>query len=129
MPLPATLFAPDYLTFENVELKALLNTLRDPLCIALYFLITTQADFKTGELVTNYPRLIELCTPPAPERGRRLPGPSLEQVRRALRWLEGANMVKRNTAANEAQGTLRLRIRKRKKPEVISSRPTRKTTG
>lgn len=129
MPLPATLFAPDYLTFENVELKALLNTMRDPLCIALYFLIVAQSDFKTGELITNYPRLIELCTPPAPERGRRLPGPSLEQVRRAMRWLESCNLIKRNKEANEAQGTLRLRVRKRQKPTGDSSRPKRKTTG
>lgn len=113
MPLPVTLFAPEYLRFDQVELSKLLNQLRDPLSIALYFLIVSQSNFKSGELVTNYPRLIELCTPPAPERGRRMPGPSLEQVRRALRWLEDARLLVRNPQANEAQGTLRLRVRKR----------------
>lgn len=113
MPLPVTLFAPEYIRFDQVELSKLLNQLRDPLCIALYFLIVTQANFTTGELVTNYPRLIELCTPPAPERGRRLPAPSLEQVRRAMRWLENARLLVRDKDGNEAQGILRLRVRRR----------------
>ncbi len=125
MPLPATLFAPDFIQFNHVELKALLNTLRDPLTVHLYFLIVSQSDFKTGQLITNYKRLEELCTPPQPERGKRLKGPSLEQIRRALRWLEQSNLVKRNTEANEAQGTLRLYVRSREKV----ARTKRKTTG
>lgn len=113
MPLPVTLFAPEFIRFDQVELSKLLNQLRDPLCIALYFLICTQCNFKTGELITNYPRLIELCTPPAPERGRRMAAPTLKQVRRALDWLQAARLVLRNLEANEAQGTLRLRVRAR----------------
>ena len=113
MPLPVTLFAPEFLRFDQVELSQLLNKLRDPLTVHLYFLITSQSNFKTGELITNYTRLIELCTPPAPERGRRMPAPTLEQVRRALRWMEEARLLKRDTVSNEAQQTLRLRVRKR----------------
>lgn len=119
MPLPATLFAPEYLRFDQVELQALLNNLRDPLCIALYFLICSQCNFKTGELITNYPRMIELCTPPAPERGRRMASPTLKQVRRAVDWLIDARLVVRNAAANEAQQVLRLKVRRRDaKPRV-----------
>jgi hypothetical protein len=125
MPLPVTLFAPEFLRFDQVELSALLNKLRDPLTVHLYFLITSQSDFKTGELKTNYPRLIELCTPPAPERGRRMPAPTLEQVRRALRWLEESRLLKRDTASNEVQQTLNLRVRKRD----AKPRKKPKTTG
>ena len=125
MPLPVTLFAPEFLRLEHIELQALLNRLRDPLTVHLYLLIVSQSDFKTGELVTNYPRLIELCTPPTPERGRRLAAPSLQQVRRALQWLEEGRLLKRNKEANEAQGTLRLKVRKRE----AKPRPTAKTTG
>lgn len=121
MPLPATIFTPDYIRFEGVELQPLLNGLRDPLCVHLFFLIVTQADFKTGHLVTNYARLIELCTPPQPERGRRMTAPTLKQVRRALDWLEGANLLKRNAEENAAQGMLKLSVRRRNKPQ---SKPT-----
>lgn len=115
MPLPATLHAPQFLRFEHVELQALLNRLRDPLTVHLFLLIVSQSDFRTGELITNYPRLIELCTPPVPERGRRMPAPSLKQVRRALDWLCSARLVKRNAERNEAQGVLRLHVRKRER--------------
>lgn len=116
MPLPATIFTPDFLRFEGRELSALLNCLRYPLAVHLFFLLVSQADFKTGELITNYPRLIELCTPPAPERGRRMPAPSLKQVRNTLDALESQNLIKRNRGANEAQGMLRIYVRKRAKP-------------
>lgn len=125
MPLPATLFAPEFIRFDQVELQQLLNKLRDPITVHLYFLICTQCSFKTGELITNYPRLIELCTPPAPERGRRIAGPSLEQLRRAIRWLVEARLVVRDATANEAQGTLRLRVR----PRDAKPRTKAKTTG
>lgn len=126
MPLPATIFCPDFLRFEHIELQALLNGLRDPLTVHLFFLIATQADFKTGELLTNYDRLIELCTPSNPERGRRMTAPTLKQVRRALDWLQGSNLIKRDLARNEAQGMLRIRIRKRAKPEVSKVTPKSK---
>lgn len=123
MPLPATLHAPKFLQLEQLELRALLNQCRDPLCVHLFLLIVSQADFATGELQTNYARLIELCTPPAPERGRRMAAPSIDQVRRALEWLIASNLVKRDAARNEAQGTLRLYVRRRKKPVREKARP------
>lgn len=123
MPLPATLHAPAFLRFEHVELQALLNQVRDPLCVHLFLLIASQADFATGELNTSYARLIELCTPPKPERGRRMAEPSIDQVRRALTWLIEARLVKRDAARNEAQGTLRLYVRKRIKPVRAKARP------
>lgn len=123
MPLPATLHAPEFLRFEHVELQALLNQVRDPLCVHLFFLITSQADFKSGHLLTNYARLIELCTPPQPERGRRMTPPTLKQVRRALDWLIEARLVKRDAAHNAAQGMLHLYVRKRSKPVRAKARP------
>lgn len=123
MPLPATLHPPKFLQLEQLELRALLNQCRDPLCVHLFLLIVSQADFATGELQTNWDRLIELCTPPQPERGRRMPPPTLRQVRRAMDWLIAADIVRRNAEANEAQGTLRLYVRKRKKPVREKARP------
>ena len=123
MPLPATLHAPKFLQLEQLELRALLNQCRDPLCVHLFLLIVAQAPFDTGELQTSYARLRELCTPPTPERGRRMAMPSTDQVRRALQWLIDAGLVKRNTQANEAQGTLRLYVRRRKKPVREKARP------
>lgn len=117
MPLPATIFVPKFIRLEGIELQPLLNGLRDPLCVHLFFLIVTQSNFNNGQLLTNYARLIELCTPPQPERGRRMEGPSEKQVRRALDWLEGARLIKRDRAENKAQGLLKLSVRRRVKPE------------
>lgn len=115
-PLPTTIFTPDFITLFDVELKHLLNTLRDPLCTQLLLLVITQSDFRTGHLVASYARLIELCTPPQPERGRRMKGPTQDQLRRALDWLEGCNLIKRDKAENAAQGMLKLSVRKRNRP-------------
>lgn len=124
MPLPATIFTPEFIQLGHVELQPLLNGLRDPLCSHLLLLIVTQGDFKTGHLVTSYARLIELCTPPQPERGRRLAGPTLKEMRRALEWLEGARLIKRDKAENAAQGMLKLSVRRREavKPKRTSVR-------
>lgn len=118
MPLPATHHAPEFLRLEHVELRVLMNVLRCPLATQIFMLVLAESDFKTGELVTNYARLIELCTPPAPERGRRVPGPTLKQVRNAVADLIAYNLVKRNAAKNEAQQMLRLYVRKRSKPQA-----------
>lgn len=125
MPLPATLFAPEFIRFDQAELKLMLNSLRDPLTVHLYFLIVCQSDFRTGELNTSYDRLIDLCTPARPERGRRLDSPSKDQVRRAIKWLIDANLVRRNAAKNVAQGTLRLHVYAREK--ALRKKP--KNTG
>lgn len=113
MPLPATIFCPEFIRIEKHELQALLNQCRDPLALHIFFLVVTQANFKTGELLTNYARLIELCTPPQPERGKRMPGPTLKQVRRAVDWLLAADLLRRDAEKNAAQGQLRLYVRRR----------------
>ncbi len=109
MPLPATIFLPDFLRLDRAELTPLLRC-GDPLTIALYLLLRAQCDFTTGEIATNYPRLQELLTPPQPERGRRPAGPTLKQVRRAMDWLDGMKLTARKLDRNEAQGTLRIRV-------------------
>ena len=120
-PLPTTLHAPEWLQLEHVELRVLLNVLRNPLCAQLFLLIASQADFKTGKLSTSYARLIDLCTRPAPERGRRPAAPTLKQIRNALDDLQTYNLIKRDKEANEAHGFLNMRIRKRiKNPAALS---------
>ena len=114
-PLPATIFTPDFLRFYQTELRVLLNVLRSPLATHLFFILVSQADFNSGEQLTNYARLIELCTLPAPERGRRKPAPSLWQVRNALDELEEHRLIKRDKEGNAAQGMLRILLKKRKK--------------
>lgn len=109
MPLPATIFLPDFLRLDRAELTPLLRC-GDPLTIALYLLLRAQCDFTSGELVTNYPRLMELMTPAQPERGRRMAGPTIKQVRRALDWLEGFRLIKRNAEKNFSQATLRIHV-------------------
>lgn len=113
-PLPATIFTPDFLRFYQTELRVLLNVLRSPLATHLFFLLVSQADFNNGDQLTSYARLIELCTLPKPERGRRKPAPTLWQVRNALDELEANRLIKRDKAGNEAQGFLRIHVKKRK---------------
>ncbi|MDP1740092.1 hypothetical protein [Polaromonas sp.] len=110
MTLPATLRVPEFLRLEQGELNSLLHVLRDPLATQIYLLLLAHTDFKTGEFLGGYHRLMELCTPPIPERGRRRPGPSYWQVRRVVDDLIKARHVWRNAASNEAQGQLRLKI-------------------
>ena len=109
MPLPVTIFLPDFLRLDRAELTPLLRC-GDPLTMALYLLLRAQCDFASGELVTNYPRLMELLTPAQPERGRRMDGPTMKQVRRALDWLEGFKLIRRNAEKNFNQGTLRIYV-------------------
>lgn len=130
MTLPATLSVPEFLRLEQGELNSLLHVLRDPLATQIYLLLLAHADFKTGEFLGGYHRLMELCTPPIPERGRRRPGPSYWQVRRAVDDLIAARHVWRNAAANEAQGQLRLKVTPRDKnsatPKPINHRVSRR---
>ncbi|CAN0455537.1 unnamed protein product, partial [Phaeothamnion confervicola] len=102
---------------------ALLNVLRSPLATQIYLILVSQADFKTGWALVSYARLIELCTAPQPERGRRPAGPSLIQARRAVDALIGAGIVKRNAEKNAHQGMLHLQIRPRTKPVRAKARP------
>lgn len=126
-PLPAALHVPDYLRLEGDELHAVLAILRDPLAVHLYLLLLVQMKFTNGEFLASYARLIELCTPPQPERGRRRKGPSMKQVRRAVDDLAAVGLVIRGDG-NEAQGQLRLFLTPRKnaqKPALAYSRPTK----
>lgn len=114
MPLPATLFTPEFVTLQRVELKVLFNDLRSALYAQVYMLLVLHSNFKTGEVLTNYARLVELCSPPSREKGGRGKGPTERQIRYAIEQLILYGLVKRNAGANEAQGTLRLYVRKRK---------------
>ncbi len=123
--LPAGVFLPDFLRLEKRELHSLLNTLRDPLTVHLYLVLLAHADFERGDLLTNYARLRVLMTPPQPERGKRLPAPTLKQVRRAVDWLIAVNLVKRDAEENAAQGLLKLRVRPRAKKPASKSKAGR----
>lgn len=116
MTLPATLLVPEFIRLVKGELHSLLHVLRDPLSTQIYLLLLAHTDFTSGEFLGGYHRLMELCTPPIPERGRRRPGPSYWQVRRVVDDLIKQGLVWRNAASNEAQGQLRLKIVPRKNP-------------
>ena len=125
MTLPATLFVPAFLRLEQTEIHKLLHVQHDPLATHVYMLLIAHSDFRSGEFLGGYHRLMELCTPPQPERGRRRPGPSYEQLRRVVRDLEALDLVQRNAAGNAAQGQLRLQLTPREKtatPEPIAHR-------
>ncbi|MDZ4102045.1 MAG: hypothetical protein U1E12_10260 [Hydrogenophaga sp.] len=122
MTFPATIFAPEFLRLEHGELKRLLNVLRSPLATQVFLILLSQADFKTGQALLSYARLIELCTPPPPERGRRPAGPSLKQVRNAVDALIAANLIARNAERNAHQGMLHLRVRPRNKAATKKAR-------
>lgn len=119
-PQLAGLKAPPFIRLDEGEPQTLLHVLRDSQTLHLYMLLAAHADFRSGELCTTYARLIDLMTPPQPERGLRRRGPSYEQLRRALRDLEALRLVWRGDQ-NEAQGQLRLFIRPRDKRESKSA--------
>ena len=109
-PLPATYFFPArYLHLASPELQTMLNKLRDPLCTHLYLLIRGHSVFETGEFLGSYAGLMELCTPPQPERGVRRSGPSMKVVRNAISTLILAGLMQRGET-NATQGQLRLFI-------------------
>lgn len=103
---------------EGTELVTLLQVLRDPLAVHLYLLLLVQMQFTEGHFLSTYARLMELMTPPRPERGMRRLGPSYKQVRNALAALVSVGLVRRGND-NEAQGQLRLWLASRAKPKAI----------
>lgn len=123
MPFPATIFAPEFLRLEHGEIKRLLNVLRSPLATQVFLILLSQADFKTGVALLSYARLIELCTPPPPERGRRPAGPTLKQVRNAVDALIATKLIGRNAERNAHQGLLHLYVRPRDKSVRKKARP------
>lgn len=110
-PLPATYFGPRFIHFDAPELDVLMNQLRDPLCTQLYMLIVGHSVFTTGEFLGGYARLMELCTPPQPERGLRRPSPSMKVMRRSIDDLVRFGLLERGER-NMAQGHLRLWVTK-----------------
>lgn len=112
-PMPATIFAPKYLSLYQRELMVLLNVLRNPLATHLFFLLVSQCDFTTGKQTTSYARLQSLCADPTPERGRKRPAATLKQVRNALDDLQKYKLIKRNLEHNQAQGVLQIFVKKR----------------
>lgn len=117
-PYPATIHVPDFLRVERLEIATLYQVLCDPLVTHLYGLLLLQMRFTEGHFLSTYARLIELMTPPRPERGRRRRGPSYKQVRSALDALVSARLVRRGQD-NEAQGQLRLWLAPRSKPKAV----------
>ena len=113
-PRLAALRLPDFMRLEGTELVSLLHVLRDPLAVHLYLLLLVQMQYSEGHFLGTYARLMDLMTPPAPERGRRRAGPTYKQLRNALESLVSAGMVRRDER-NAEQGQLRLWLASRKK--------------
>lgn len=106
-PLPAVIHAPAFVRLEKTEIASLLNKLRSPLALHVYMLLRCEMQFTTGQYLGGYARLMELLTPPIPERGRRRPAPTYKQVRNAVAELISVGLVERGDK-NEEQGELRL---------------------
>lgn len=117
MTLPATFFSPKFLYMERLEIHILLHKLRNPICTQVYLLIMGHCIFKTGEFLGGYDRLMELCTPPQPERGRRRQGPTRKKLRCAVEELVSHDLIERSMH-NMAQGQLRLWVKKLKSEAV-----------
>lgn len=123
-PLLAHLETPAFMRLDGAELVTLLQVLRDPLAVHLYLLLLVQMRFTEGEFLSSYARLMELMTPPTPERGRRRVGPTYKQLRRALDDLVATGLVNRGSD-NQSQGQLRLHLQPRKTPTKPSNAKTR----
>ena len=127
-PRLADLRAPRFIRFDQAEINLIFHVLRDPLVGQMYGLLCIHSDFKSGELLTTYARLIELLTPPQPERGPRRKGPSMWQVRRAIDDLVGVGLAVRGDT-NEPQGQLRIYIQPRDSkaaPDALARRKPRR---
>lgn len=121
-PRLAAIHLPDFMRLDGLELVSLMHVLRDPLATSLYLLLLVQMNYTEGHFLGSYARLMDLLTPPKPERGRRRAGPSYKQIRNALDALVSVDLVRRGRD-NEAQGQLRLwlapRVKKIKKQGAI----------
>lgn len=73
-------------------------------------LIRGHSVFETGEFLGSYAGLMELCTPPQPERGKRRPGPSMKVLRRSIDDLVAHGVLERGLK-NLEQGQLRLFVK------------------
>lgn len=112
MPKPTGLRAPRFITLVQREIVTLLNVDRSAATLQVYMLLLTISDFKTGQILTSYDYIEDMCQPPTREKGGRRGGLSRDQIRRIVARLIEYGLVKRNAHANEAQGQLRLYVRK-----------------
>lgn len=112
MPKPSGLRAPKFITLVQRELVTLLHVDRTGAALQVYMLLLCHSDFKTGQVITSYAYLEDLCKPPTREKGGRRGGLSCDQLQRIVRRLIEYGLVKRDPARNEAQGTLRLYVRR-----------------
>lgn len=107
------------------ELDLLINVLRNPLADAVYLrMLAMSRLFDTGEYLGSYAQLMDLCTPPRPERGPARKGPTYDALRQALDDLESVGLISRDRAANFNHGQLRVYLIPRKKR---ISNPMKKT--
>lgn len=120
-PRLAKLHTPQFLRLDQGELQTLLDVLRDPLVTQVFLLMQAFSDFRTGEFLGTYARLMDLCTPPAPERGRRRSGPTYKQLRRAVDDLVAIGLARRGES-NESQGQLRVYLPPRDR--TVRSKPS-----
>lgn len=108
-PRPVMIKFPPRVTLTDAELHIIGNVLREFAAGGLYMMLATHCTFDTGEVLTTYAHLLTIGgMPPQPERGRRRKTVTYEQLRRILRDLEAAGLVRREPTNNAAQGQLRL---------------------
>lgn len=103
--------SPEFVTlyrWERVALRTLSMVAR-----LLYEELVGLSSFRSGEISTSYAQLAALLTPDQPPHGRRLPAPTLKQLRSALDELQDADLIARNKAANIDAGKLTLAVESR----------------
>lgn len=110
-PKLSLLRPPDVLVLRRDELIAL-RTLSDYATRGLYEALCELSDFDTGEVHrdASYVELMAFGAPPRSQQGPARAGHSYEQLRRMLRDLEAAGLVKRNAKFNAAQGRLLISL-------------------
>lgn len=125
----ATIKVPRYLRQEQWELESILNVCHDALATRIYLLLIAGAEFRSGEIVTNYKRLRALCSPNRPQGGQRKLPWSYWQIRNAVDELARLGLVSRDVSQNEALGELRLYVHPRAPGAVKNARPAKETAG
>lgn len=103
--------SPEFVTlyrWERVAIRTLSVWARE-----LYQELVGLSSFKTGEISTSYAQLTAVLTPDQPPHGRRLPAPTLKQLRSAMDELQAADLIARNRALNIDAGKLTLAVESR----------------
>lgn len=109
--------AADFVVLHRYEL-VLLRQL-SLLAREVYHELVNLSDFKTGHIYrkgdprVSYAVLVALLTPDQPLQGRRIPAPTIKQIRDALDDLEDVGLLGRNRRANEGVGALFLEVMSR----------------